>query len=199
VSAASRKDRRKRRRSIHYGRAWAPVFLPLVPLFLLAGALSVPYSKWRRYVIERREREFADQMRICGRTMTWSSFIREMDEEAGTLILESASMKGPYRLWWTSETPATESSELEASLGEVDLEVVTELWAAKDTTIRQRFTSLNGSALLIIGTIEDKRSALENGRLPERWRRVHVGPSADRLLAEFPEAPSVPNASDAKS
>lgn len=75
----------------------------LLPLLLVGGVLSIPFTMvWGR-VKSRRERRFANTMKADGRIIEWERFISELNAGHGTLIVERFSFKGPIRLWWTRE------------------------------------------------------------------------------------------------
>ena len=74
----------------------------LLPLLLVGGAVSIPYTIIRRKVVARRESRFAESMKLSGRVMDWTDFIRELEQGNGMLIIERFSFKGPIRLWWSS-------------------------------------------------------------------------------------------------
>jgi hypothetical protein len=80
------------------------IFAPIyVPVFLIVGALSIPWTSIRKSVKSRQERRFAEQMRKVGRVMEWSEFKRAESIASGTVIGEWLSIKGPFRLWWTPD------------------------------------------------------------------------------------------------
>jgi hypothetical protein len=178
-------DKQKRRKPIDLGVAWSVV---LVPLLFIVGGLSIPYSFCNRYLSARRERDFSKAMLGCNRTIPWPAFVTEMNSGVGTLILESASSKGPVRWWWTSQTLSTTLSGLvcggDSRVGWKELE---ERWHAADKAAEEEFTGSTGTALLVLGTLQQRQELFEDGKLPKSWRRAHVGPSIDRLLMEFPE------------
>ena len=88
------------RKPVKFGPVASLFFLPLL---FVAGALSIPYGLVRRRVVAHRERQFSHFMKGSGRTMEWASFIREMNDGHGTLIVERFSFKGPIRMWWTGD------------------------------------------------------------------------------------------------
>ena len=91
------------KRSPRFGHAASLLFLPLVPLMFVAAAVSIPYTKIRRVTMARREDRFMESTKLSGRVMSWSDFVRELDQGNGTLIVERFSFKGPIRLWWTAD------------------------------------------------------------------------------------------------
>ncbi len=179
-------DKQKRRKPIDFGVAWSVVF---VPLLFIVGGLSIPYSFCNRYLSARRERDFSKAMLGRNRTIPWPAFVTQMNGGVGTLFLESASIKGPVRWWWTSQTLSTTLSALlrgeTAGAGRKEPEG---RWHAADKAAEEEFTGSTGTALLVLGTLQQRRELLEDGKLPKSWRLAHVGPSIDRLLMEFPEA-----------
>jgi hypothetical protein len=80
-----------------------PVGLLFLPLLFVAGAVSIPYAIIRRKVVGRRESRFAESMKLSGRMMDWTDFVRELEHGNGMLIVERFSFKGPIRLWWTGD------------------------------------------------------------------------------------------------
>jgi hypothetical protein len=85
------------------------LFLPIfLPLFFVAGALSIPWTYVQKLKQRRQEKRFATEMASSGRIMTWSEFESAVGNGEGTAIGEYLSLKGPFRLWWTPEDiPAT--------------------------------------------------------------------------------------------
>ena len=148
---------KRRRKPIELGRVAGVLLLPLL---LIGGALSIPYTMIARRVKSRRERRFAHSMKVDGRTMDWAHFIRETDERHGTLIVERFSLKGPIRIWWTEE-----------NVYEVcPYPLVDWLTTAKDTNFDEvrdwchnRYTSTVGRALLVDGNKEQWRTLRGDG------------------------------------
>jgi hypothetical protein len=75
----------------------------MLPLLLVGGVLSIPYTMIARRVMSRRERRFANSMKAHGRVVDWEHFMREIDAGRGTSIVERFSFKGPVRVWWTGD------------------------------------------------------------------------------------------------
>jgi hypothetical protein len=90
----------KRRKPREISMLFLPIYLPL---FLIAGALSIPWTYVLRLRQRRQERQFATLMESSGRIMTWKEFETAIENGQGTAIGEFLSMKGPFRLWWTRE------------------------------------------------------------------------------------------------
>lgn len=149
--------------------------LLLLPLMLIGGALSIPYTIVARRVVARRERRFADSMRVAGRTMDWERFIREINDGHGTLIVERFSLKGPIRMWWTKE-----------NVYEVCPHPLVDWFTlSTDTSFdpvrgwcHSRYTSGTGSGLLVDGNREQWRTVRGNAPLTFRdgIRYVEVPP-----------------------
>lgn len=74
-----------------------------MPALLVAAALSVPYSIVRGYVVARREEQFETHLRALGRTVHWEEAILEVTRGRGSFIVEYLSLKGPIRLWFTTD------------------------------------------------------------------------------------------------
>lgn len=80
------------------------LFSPIyVPLLFVVGAMSIPWGYVQKQRQRRQERQFAMQMELSGRMMTWEAFESALESGLGTTIAESLSMKGPFRIWWTPE------------------------------------------------------------------------------------------------
>ncbi len=60
----------------------------MLPLLLVGGVLSIPYTMIARRVMSRRERRFANSMKAHGRVVDWEHFMREIDAGRGTSIVE---------------------------------------------------------------------------------------------------------------
>jgi len=155
-----------RKKPIKLGRVAGVLLLPLLlPLLLVGGVLSIPYTMvWRR-VKSSRERRFANFMKADGRIVPWEHFIREINAGHGTLIVERFSFKGPIRMWWTGE-----------NVYEVcPYPLVDWLTMARETsfdTVRDwchsKYTSNTGSALLVDGSKEQWCTI--NGNSPLSFR-----------------------------
>jgi hypothetical protein len=137
----------------------------LLPLLLVGGVLSIPYTMvWRR-AKSRRERQFANTMKADGRIIEWERFIPEMNAGRGTLIVERFSFKGPIRLWWTRE-----------DVYEVcPYPLVDWLTMARETSFdavrdwcHSKYTSNTGSALLVDGSKKQWRTIRESSPLSFR-------------------------------
>ncbi len=83
-----------------------PISLLFIPLFLIAGALSIPYMAIVVVYIRRHERRFVREMVSLNRVMDWSRFVQALDEKHGTVIEEWLSEAGPARRWWTADDVA---------------------------------------------------------------------------------------------
>jgi len=94
-------------RSAQQSRA-AKIFLRIVvfpfflPLFILAG-ISICWTYFDKLRQRRKEGQFAEQMKAANRLMTWQEFEQATKDDLGTVIGETLSLKGPFRIWWTTE------------------------------------------------------------------------------------------------
>jgi hypothetical protein len=84
-----------------FGPAAAFVF---VPALAIAALLSIPVGLVISALSSRRERSFKERMKAAGRVMDRGGFEQALLEGHGTLIIESHSLKGPFRWWWTAES-----------------------------------------------------------------------------------------------
>jgi hypothetical protein len=141
-----------RKRATELGRVAGVLLLPLL---LIGGALSIPYTMIARRVKSRRERRFTHSMKVAGRTMDWAHFLREIDESHGTLILERFSFKGPIRIWWTEDNlyevcpyPLVDWLTMASDM---DFDAVRD-WC------HNRYTGALGSALLVDGNKQQWRT-----------------------------------------
>jgi hypothetical protein len=75
-----------------------------VPALAIAAALSIPVGLVVVAVQRRRERSFKKRMKAAGRLMDWQDFEQVLRNGNGTVIVESYSVKGPFRWWWTEES-----------------------------------------------------------------------------------------------
>jgi len=75
-----------------------------VPVLAIAAALSIPVGLVVVAVQNKRERSFKKRMKAAGRLMDHRQFERMLHEGRGTVIVESHSLKGPFRWWWTGES-----------------------------------------------------------------------------------------------
>lgn len=80
-----------------------------LPLLLIGGALSVPYTAVRNFVVARREEKHRRAMELAGRTIAWQDALSAVHQAQGTFVEEYFSFKGPYRLWFTAENVAQTS------------------------------------------------------------------------------------------
>jgi hypothetical protein len=80
-----------------------------IPLLFIAAGLSVPYMAVRNILESQREGAFRRTMSLAGRTISWPDALLEVSDSHGTLLEEYISIKGPYRLWVTSENLAEAS------------------------------------------------------------------------------------------
>jgi hypothetical protein len=68
-----------------------------VPALAIAAALSIPVAFVAGTVHKKRERSFKKQMKAAGRVMDRRDFEQVSQEDRGTVIVESHSLKGPRR------------------------------------------------------------------------------------------------------
>src|SRR5215472_1813282 len=132
----------------------------LLPLLLVGGVLSIPYTTIARRVRSRRERRFANCRKADGRTIDWVQFIRAINDGHGTLLVERFSFKGPIRKWWTADNvyavcpyPLVDWFTME---NETSFDTVRD-WCHK------RYTSNTGSAMLVNGSKEQWRTIRGKG------------------------------------
>ena len=86
------------------------LFLPVyLPLFLLAGLLSYPYSFIMARYLTYKERRFVRDMKLADRVMDQQIFAEALVEERGTLIEEWSSLKGPVHYWYVDENVTASS------------------------------------------------------------------------------------------
>lgn len=86
-------------------REFGPVHaIWFVPALAIAAVLSIPIGLVVRAVQNKRERSFKNTMKAAHRVMDRRDFKRALQEGRGTLIVESYSLKGPVRWWWTAES-----------------------------------------------------------------------------------------------
>ena len=84
-----------------FGPAHAIWFLPAL---VTAALLSIPVGLVFSAIVKRRERSFKNRMNAAGRVMNLLDFEQALQAGCGTLIIESHSLKGPFRWWWTAES-----------------------------------------------------------------------------------------------
>jgi hypothetical protein len=149
-----------------FGRVASLLLLPLVPLLLVAGAMSIPYTKIRNRRMARREDRFRESMRLSGRVMDWEDFVRELDRGNGMLIVERFSFKGPVRVWWTHDdlykTCPYPLVDWETMAFDVTFDPVRD-WC------REKFTGVRGEAMLVTGGTNDQRRSIR-GEHPLSFR-----------------------------
>lgn len=75
-----------------------------VPALALGALLSIPVGLVLSAIVKRREHSFKNGMKVAGRVMNHRDFEQALQEGRGTLIIESHSLKGPFRWWWTGES-----------------------------------------------------------------------------------------------
>jgi hypothetical protein len=73
------------------------LFLPIyLPLFFVAGAVSIPWTYVQKLRQRSQEKRFATEMESSGRIMTWREFESALENGEGTAIGEYLSLKGPF-------------------------------------------------------------------------------------------------------
>lgn len=78
------------------------IFLPIyLPFLIIAALISIPWGYVREFIVRRNERKFASHMASAGRAINWDELQNAIETGQGTLIAETSSFKGPWRLWWT--------------------------------------------------------------------------------------------------
>lgn len=86
-------------------REFGPVHaIWFVPALAIAALVSIPVGLIFRATVKRSERSFKNRMKASGRVMNHRDFEQALQEGRGTLLIESHSMKGPFRWWWTAES-----------------------------------------------------------------------------------------------
>lgn len=75
-----------------------------VPALAIAALLAIPVGLVLSSIEKKRERSFKKRMKAAGRVMDHRDFEQALQESRGTLIIESHSIKGPFRWWWTAES-----------------------------------------------------------------------------------------------
>lgn len=82
-------------------------WLLLSPFFItvlfVAAACSIPITWLFRLSQAQQLRRLLVQMRTRDRVLQWDEFRSLVVEKQGTVIGESLSIKGPFRLWWTPQ------------------------------------------------------------------------------------------------
>src|SRR5262245_57161591 len=78
------------------------MYILVLPILGVAAGVSIPITYLHRYLERRRETQFTREMKDIGRWILWGDAVSQ-DTGRGTFIEEYPSIKGPYRLWWTSE------------------------------------------------------------------------------------------------
>jgi len=154
-----RNNEGKRRRPIHFGPAWSIVFLPL---FFIAAGVSLPYSVVCNFFQRRREMRFQKAMECAGRVIPWGQVELELAKGDGTIVVERFSLKGPVRWWWTPENvfdlcpyPLADWSTMERDSS----------FEAARRWCLDRYSGPSGSALLIVGTRDERHSIVDGRKL----------------------------------
>jgi hypothetical protein len=85
-------------------REFGPVHaIWFVPALAIAAVLAIPVAFVASTVQKKREQSFKKRMKAAGRIMERRDFEQVLQEGRGTVIVESHSLKGPFRWWWTGE------------------------------------------------------------------------------------------------
>jgi len=103
ISGTARR-RKSARKPINLGVAGGIVLMPvLMPVLMIAAVVSIPYTWVWRAITKRKEQRFAERMKSVGRLKAWDEVEGFLHNGKGTFIAESLSLKGPSRLWWTTD------------------------------------------------------------------------------------------------
>lgn len=158
---------------IELGSAWSILLLPLLSMIPVAAVLSIPYSSWRRRRSKRREKQFEEMMRTCGRTVPWDELEIKRRGQNGCIIVEWLDFKGPVRWWWVDDDPrATGLVKLADSEGPARLYIPT-----YEAQWKARCTGQSGNAILIIATQEQKMTVMaDRHSFEEGVNALLVGP-----------------------
>jgi hypothetical protein len=146
----------------------------MVAAFLIAGALSIPVTKIWFAIKRRQERTFATEMKAANRLVSWAEVRSHVESGHGCLISDHLSLKGPTRLWWTSDdvpavSPCTYVVEeppglLEAPNSEFDA------WC------RSRYTNPQSGAGMLVELRDVESDSISQSLTESRGlhRHVHV-------------------------
>jgi hypothetical protein len=99
-STISARRRRPARKPVNLGVGGA---ILLVPILMMAAVVSIPYAWARRTLVKRKELRFKRRMKSMARLKTWNDVESCLADKTATFVVESLSMKGPSRLWWTPD------------------------------------------------------------------------------------------------
>jgi hypothetical protein len=141
------------------------LFLPVyLPLFLLAGLLSYPYSLIMARYLTYKEQRFVRDMKLAERVMDQQIFAEAIVEERGTLIEEWCSLKGPVHYWWVDDNVTASSPHKWTNSGAEAL-FSCEEYGSFSSWCRERYLD-NGKAKLVASSY-----------VPEmRWPRPDLEP-----------------------
>jgi hypothetical protein len=150
----SRKHKRKVRTFGPFGS------LLFIPLLLVGGLLSIPYTALKRAQWRRRERDTLRAMMAKHRVMEWEEFVEKISSGQGTVIVEHLSSKGGTLWWWTLEdiwAVCPFEAAFTDLLPDVEHRPFYE-WCYKTYTNRD-----DGTALLVAGSWEQRKGSLKDG------------------------------------
>jgi hypothetical protein len=141
------------------------LFLPVyLPLFLLAGLLTIPYSLVMARYLTYKERRFVRDMKLADRVMDQQIFAEALMEERGTLIEEWSSLKGPVHYWWVDDNVTASSPHKWTNEGAAAL-ISDDEYGSFSSWCHERYLK-NGKAKLVASSY-----------VPElRWRRPDSEP-----------------------
>jgi hypothetical protein len=143
----------------------------LIPVLLIGAVVSVPVAFIMNSVWRRREQRFVRVMQARGRLMDWREFVREVNQNCGTTIIERLSIKGRTLWWWTPDDIYAKSPHpVEGSSSSFPDPV----FAPFHDWCRDMYTNAtNGRAMLVSCTPDQRNSFKDN--IPTRravtiWR-----------------------------
>src|SRR6267154_1132881 len=149
--------------------------LPLLPVFFLAAAASIPYSRFKFRSSERRERQLVKQMRSSGRLITGTTLMSLITDGEGTLIIDWVSSKGPLRCWWTRDR--LEDARWSVMPRVFTLAVPPEGYRKTWENYREKYIGLGGQAFLVEASFQEGREL--RACLPDtqvRWLDLRPSP-----------------------
>jgi hypothetical protein len=145
----------------------------MVAAFLIAAPLSIPVTRIWWTIKRRQERRFAMDMKAANRSVSWTEACSRVENGQGCLISDHLSMKGPVRLWWTSDDVAVITpyacffEEFPDSLEPLNSEF--DMWC------RSRYTNAElGTALLVELSSTTTRVAPVSRRKAFSWSSAQI-------------------------
>ena len=163
----------------------APLTFILLPFFLLAGVLSIPFARFSR----RRFAQFVARMKSEGRFLEWDACVQELKSGHGTAIIEY--VPGLCLIWWTSD----ELSDPENSHHEFNLDCPKEPDCDFCARMRRDYTTSAGGRAILVGDC--------HGNLTQKLESLVKGPHisirgslterrADLRVNQQPRVPAMP-------